>query len=114
MSYAPPIQSPFPKWYNPNVHYDYHVRNLGHSTEDCNYFKYKVQTLIKAGKLNFESQDRPSNPSPNFSRTRTEDVQQNIPRIESNPRMEKLKEKELATMDGRVKRGRTGYAIEKI
>ena len=49
-----PLKPPFSKWYNVNVQCIYHVRIPGHSTEDCNAFKYKVQRLIKVGKLKFE------------------------------------------------------------
>ena len=69
--------------------------------------------LIKVGKLNFESQDRLSNLSSNFSRIRIEDVQQNIPRTENNPKAKMLKEKNIATMGEGIKRGRTRYILEK-
>ena len=111
LSHAPPLKPPFPKWYNPNVRCDCHAGNLGHSMEDCNSLKYKVQTLIKVGKLNFESQDRWSNLSSNFFGTRIEEVKQKIPITENDPR---VKEKEFAIVGRRAKSGRTRYAAKKI
>ena len=53
----PPLQSPYPRWYNKNVHYDYHSDNRGHSTENYIALKRKVQDLIKRGELTFEDED---------------------------------------------------------
>ena len=55
-----PLKPPFSRWYNGNVRCDYHVGNLGHSTENCNALKYKVQNLIKLGKFKFEELNRPA------------------------------------------------------
>ncbi|XP_017985253.1 PREDICTED: uncharacterized protein LOC108663874, partial [Theobroma cacao] len=66
-----PLRPPFPKWYNPNAHCDYHFGIQGHSTENCTALKYKVQALIKAGLLNFVKKDSSSvdgNPLPNHGR----------------------------------------------
>ena len=41
-------------------------------------------------------------------------VKQKILRMENDPIVEILKEKEFATMGWRVKRGKIGYATEKI
>ena len=49
-----PLTPPYPKWYDPNVHYEYHARIPGHSIEDCTLFKYKVQRLVRSGVLNFD------------------------------------------------------------
>ena len=49
-----PLTPPYPKWYNPNAHYEYHSGISSHSTEDCNPFKYKVQGLVRLGALNFD------------------------------------------------------------
>ena len=49
-----PLTPPYPKWYNPNAHYEYHSGILSHSTEDCTPFKYKVQGLVRLGALNFD------------------------------------------------------------
>ena len=35
----PPLQPLYPKWYNENVHYDYHFGNRGHSTKNCTALK---------------------------------------------------------------------------
>ncbi|XWS16412.1 hypothetical protein CRYUN_Cryun34aG0085200 [Craigia yunnanensis] len=37
-----PLTPPYPKWYEPNAHYEYHAGILGHSIKDCTPFKYKV------------------------------------------------------------------------
>ncbi|XWS10683.1 hypothetical protein CRYUN_Cryun38cG0018600 [Craigia yunnanensis] len=49
-----PLTPPYPKWYNPNAHYEYHTGISGHSIEDCTLFKYKVQGLVRSGVLNFD------------------------------------------------------------
>ena len=71
-----PLKPPFHKSYNPNVHYDYHAGNPGHSMEDCLSLKQQVQTLIKVGKINFKNSNQPSNLLLNFSRARTEEVEE--------------------------------------
>ena len=53
----PPLQPPYPRWYNENVHCDYHSGNKGHSTENCTSLKRRVQELIKKGELTFEDED---------------------------------------------------------
>ncbi|XP_017984304.1 PREDICTED: uncharacterized protein LOC108663599 [Theobroma cacao] len=60
-----PLRPPFPKWYDPNAHCDYHFGIQGHSTENCTALKHKVQVLIKAGLLNFAKKDN-SNVDGNF------------------------------------------------
>ncbi|XWS75399.1 hypothetical protein CRYUN_Cryun01aG0083400 [Craigia yunnanensis] len=52
-----PLTPPYPKWYDPNTHYDYHARIPSHSTKDCTPFKYKVQGLVRLGALNFDEHD---------------------------------------------------------
>ncbi|EOY05656.1 Gag-pro-like protein [Theobroma cacao] len=67
-----PLRPPFPKWYDPNAHCDYHFGIQGHSTENCTTLKHKVQALIKAGLLNFAKKDNSSvdgNPLPNHGRS---------------------------------------------
>ncbi|XP_017972276.1 PREDICTED: uncharacterized protein LOC108661075 [Theobroma cacao] len=66
-----PLRPPFPKWYDPNAHYDYYFGIQRHSTENCTALKHKVQELIKAGLLNFAKKDNSSvdgNPLPNHGR----------------------------------------------
>ena len=55
----PPMQPPYPRWYNKNARYDYHFGNRGHSTEDCTTLKRRVHDLIKAGALVFDNEDIP-------------------------------------------------------
>ena len=91
----PSIKPPFPKWYNPNVHCDYHAGKPGHSTDDCNSLKHKVQVLIKMGLINFESPDQLNNLSLKFSRVRTAEV------------------KKFATISGGIQGRMTGYTAKK-
>ena len=49
-----PLMLPFPKWYDPYAHCEYHVEIPSHSTKDYTLFKYKVQGL---GALNFGRKD---------------------------------------------------------
>ena len=55
-----PLQPPYPRWYNENVHCDYHSSNRGHSTKNCTTLKRRVQDLIKRGELIFEDEDIPN------------------------------------------------------
>ena len=52
-----PLQSPYLKGYNENVHCDYHSGNRGHSIANCTTLKWKVQNLIKKRELTFEDED---------------------------------------------------------
>ena len=52
--YLAPLKHPFPRWYDANARCDYHTRIPDHSTENYNALKYKVQDLIKLGKLKLE------------------------------------------------------------
>ena len=56
----PPLQPPYPRWYNENVHCDYHSGNRGHSTKNCTALKRKVQDLIKKEELTFKDEDIPN------------------------------------------------------
>ena len=67
----PPMQPPYPRWYNENARCDYHSGNRGHSTEDCTALKRRVHDLIKAGALAFDDDDVPDvnrNPLPDHQR----------------------------------------------
>ena len=55
-----PFKPPFPKWYDENAQCSYHDGNKGHSTKNCMTLNYKVQELIKAGKVGFEDTDAPN------------------------------------------------------
>jgi len=49
-----PLQPLYPKGYDANVKCDYHSGAVGHSTERCLSFKYKVQSLLDVGWLSFQ------------------------------------------------------------
>ena len=49
-----PLKPPYLKWYDPNVHYEYHTGISDHLIEDCTPFKYKVQGLVRLGALNLD------------------------------------------------------------
>ena len=73
-----PLQPPYPRWYNENVHRDYHFGNRGHSTENYTTLKRRVQDLIKKGELTFEDEDIPDvnrNPLPNHGGPRINAVE---------------------------------------
>lgn len=48
-----PVQPPYPKCYDVEARCSYHGGGVGHSTERCVAFKYKVQALIDSGWLKF-------------------------------------------------------------
>ena len=54
-----PHKPPFPKWYDLNSCCDYHNGAQGHSIEHCLPLKYKVQSLIKVGWLDFNKGNGP-------------------------------------------------------
>ena len=51
-------QPPFPRGYNPYKTCAYHGGVSGHSIEHCMTLKHKVQSLIDAGWLRFEEENR--------------------------------------------------------
>jgi len=51
-------QPSFPRGYNPNVTCAYQGGVLGHSIEHCMTLKHKVQSMIDAGWLRFEEENR--------------------------------------------------------
>ncbi|XWS34981.1 hypothetical protein CRYUN_Cryun21dG0084600 [Craigia yunnanensis] len=55
-----PHKPSFLKWYDPNSHCYYHYGAQDHSTENCWPLKYKVQSLIKAGWLDFNKNSGPN------------------------------------------------------
>ena len=80
----PPLQPPYPRWYNENVRCDYHSGNRGHSTKNCTTLKRKVQDLIKKRELTFEDEDVPNvnrNPLPNHEGPK-------VNTVESDPKMQ--------------------------
>ncbi|CAL5196509.1 unnamed protein product [Lathyrus oleraceus] len=48
-----PLSEPYPPGYDPDVQCGYHAGTIGHSIEDCNAFKAKVQQLIDKRYISF-------------------------------------------------------------
>ena len=74
----PLLQPPYPRWYNENVHCDYHSSNRGHFIENCTALKRRVHDFIKIGELTFEDEDVPNineNPLPNHGRPKVNAVE---------------------------------------
>ena len=55
-----PHKLQFPRWYDPNNRCNYHSGAQGHSIENCFPLKYKVQSLIKTGWLDFNKNNEPN------------------------------------------------------
>ena len=90
----PPMQPPYPRWYNENARCDYHSGNRGHSTEDCTVLKRKVHDLIKVRALAFDYDDVPNvnrNPLPDHQRPK-------INVVDSNPKLQIKKNVEVVCM----------------
>ena len=52
------VEPPYPRGYDQNAKCDYHAGAVGHSTENCQALKYKVQQLINAKWLNFKKNEQ--------------------------------------------------------
>ena len=65
--HLPPLKPPFPKWYDPNTHYDFHCGNPGHSIENCTALKNRVQNLIQVGLVELETSDEQGKGGSQFS-----------------------------------------------
>ncbi|XWS41133.1 hypothetical protein CRYUN_Cryun17cG0054000 [Craigia yunnanensis] len=39
-----PLTPPFPKWYNPNTHCEYHAGVPGYSIEDCTLLRMRCKS----------------------------------------------------------------------
>ena len=90
----PPMQPPYPRWYNENARCDYHSGNREHSTEDCTALKRRVHDLIKAGALAFNDDDVPDvnrNPLPDHQRPK-------INAIGSDPELQIKKDAKVVRM----------------
>lgn len=63
---AKPSPTPLPPDYNINAKCEFHFGASGHSIENCNSFKYKVQDLINSKAIVFIPNDLniPNNPMP--------------------------------------------------
>ncbi|MCI45689.1 hypothetical protein A2U01_0066928, partial [Trifolium medium] len=46
--------APFPAWYNPQAKCEYHAGTKGHSVDNCQAFKNKVQNLVAKKLLTFK------------------------------------------------------------
>ena len=55
-----PYKPLIPQWYDLNGHCDYHYGTQGHTIENYLPLKYKVQSLINAGLLDFNRNNGPS------------------------------------------------------
>ena len=53
--HLPTLKPSFPKWYDANMHCDYHCGNPEHSIENCTALKNIVQNLIQAGLVKCET-----------------------------------------------------------
>ncbi|RDX95815.1 hypothetical protein CR513_21598, partial [Mucuna pruriens] len=51
-----PLESPYPRSYDPNARCDYHGRVVGHATKMCWSLKHKVQDLLDSRLLGFQDQ----------------------------------------------------------
>ncbi|XP_052484842.1 uncharacterized protein LOC128039941 [Gossypium raimondii] len=65
--YLKPLQPPYPKWYNVNAQYDYHVGTTGHSIENCTAFKRLVERLIGMSVVKFDDSTKVENLLPNHT-----------------------------------------------
>jgi len=53
---AKTLQPPYPRYYDANAKCEYHSGEVGHSTENCQALKFKVQSLLDLGWLTFQEQ----------------------------------------------------------
>ena len=65
--HLPPLKPPFPRWYDPNTHCDFHCGNPGHSIKNCTALKNKVQDLKQVGSMEFETSDEQEGDGSQFS-----------------------------------------------
>ena len=104
----PPLQPPYPRWYNENIHCDYHSGNRGQSTENCTALKRRVQDLIKKKELIFEDEDIPDvnrNPLPNHEGSRI-NVVENSKKMQVKRRVEDVRMPMKLVYEVLVKAGR--------
>ncbi|KAL4348719.1 hypothetical protein GQ457_17G013990 [Hibiscus cannabinus] len=62
-----PLQPPYPAWYDPSAHCEYHAGIPGHSIENCMAFKRRVQHLINQNVIQLNISQGPNvanNPLP--------------------------------------------------
>ena len=65
--HLPPLEPPFPRWYDSNAHCDFHCGNPKHSIENCTLFKNRVQDFIQAGLLKSKTSNEQRNDGSQFS-----------------------------------------------
>ncbi|XP_017644172.1 uncharacterized protein LOC108484780 [Gossypium arboreum] len=75
-----PLQPPYPKWYDANTQYEYHVGITGYSIENCTSFKRCVERLIKAGVVKFDDTPGTGNPLPKHTDKRVNAIIENMGR----------------------------------
>ena len=66
-----PPKPPYPKWYEENASYDYHMGARGHFIENCIAMKHKVQLFKNTRYLNISNKPNPnvtSNLLPNHTK----------------------------------------------
>ena len=91
-----PLRFPFSRWYNVNVRCNYHAGISGHSIEDCNTFKYKVQYFIKVGKLKIGESNGPVGvEDPSRVKTKMKRQKEEAPREGSSGKTTILRDKVL-------------------
>ncbi|CAL1392926.1 unnamed protein product [Linum trigynum] len=52
------LRPPYPRWYRFDKQCDYHSGVQGHSVENCNAMKIRIQEMVKAGWLKFEEEPK--------------------------------------------------------
>ncbi|KAL4281094.1 hypothetical protein GQ457_03G012080 [Hibiscus cannabinus] len=57
------LQPPYPAWYDPSVHCEYHAGIPGHSIENCMTFKGRVQHLINQNVIQLNTSQGPNVPN---------------------------------------------------
>ena len=74
-----PLKPPFPRWYDPNTHCNFHCGNPRHSIENCTSLKNRRQDLIQVGLVELKTLDEQGNggsQSSSFSRGKTSVMKQ--------------------------------------
>ncbi|KAK8984612.1 hypothetical protein V6N11_047832 [Hibiscus sabdariffa] len=72
-----PLQPPYPAWYDPSAHCEYHAGIPGHSIKNCIAFKRRVQHLINHNVIQLNTSQGPNvanNPLPAYDEPRVNTV----------------------------------------
>ena len=59
----PPLQPPYPSYHNPNAFCEYHSGAPGHTIDNCNLLKRKLQWMIHEGQLTFSTSTNQQSPN---------------------------------------------------